>query len=213
MRLTAALIFALAVAWLTAGNARVFAGQRGSNADTAQQLSLNDVYIAPEMVSYSNVHRDDVQRLTRASANAGRRGVPTKVGIISHYPTTAKSPTQAAQVLRTYMDYSGVLILVTPKGIGMSSDELSNAQIAAIERKVRAGCRVEAADCAINAIHLAVPQVLNTQARANRNAAIFWGVSVGLFGVAVLVLVLMTRRKRTEVLATASPLPPTPTGT
>lgn len=192
----------------------VHAGKRGTNADTAQQLSMTNVYIAPEMRGRANVHGDDANRLQRATTNAATRGVPVKVGIIGHYPRSAHSPTQAAQILRNYLDFSGVLILVTPRGIGVSSDQLSNADIAATERAANPGCKVDAGDCAIQAIHRTAPQVLAVQARANRNAAVFWVVSVGLFGVAILILLIMTRRKREEVLQRApTGSPPTPTGT
>jgi hypothetical protein len=56
--------------------------------------------------------------------------------------------------------------------------------------------------------------VLSTQSQANRNAAIFWVVSVGLFGLAVLVLIILTRRKQEQLSATDVPAaPPTPSET
>lgn len=186
----------------------------GPNSDTAFQLSAQDVYIAPAMQSRPFVHPGDAARIRAATQDASRRGVPTKVGVIGHYPKVLKNPTDASQALRNFMDFSGVLILVTPKGMGISSDEMSNADIAAIQRRVQPQCRTTAAGCAIRAIHLAVPRVLAIQSKANRNAAIFWLVSVGLFGLVVLVLVFTTRRKRASVMAGASPgASPTPTGT
>lgn len=206
-----ALCAAAAMTWLTVTAPAVHAGKRATNADAAQQLSLNDVYIAPEMFSKSYVHSGDDNRIKVATTDAAHRGVPTKVGILSHYPRTVHSPTAAAKKLRNYMDFSGVLILVTPEGIGISSDQLSSADIAAIERSVQPTCRREVADCAINAIHRAVPRVLAIQSEANRNAAVFWIVSVGLFGLVVLALVLLTRRQRIKTLQAAS-APPTPSG-
>jgi hypothetical protein len=210
-----ALVLALtiaAVVGLLSPRATLAAG--GSSSDAALQLSANDVYVAPQMLSQPWVHKTDAARLRAATTNANRRGVPTKVGVIAHYPKALRSPTDAAQALRSFLDFSGVLILVTPQGIGISSDELSNADIASIQRRVRAQCRVDAASCAIEAIQLSQPRVFAIQSKANRNAAIFWVVSVALFGIVVLVLVLMTRRKRGDVLAQ----PPTgasstPTGT
>lgn len=201
----------LMLVWLAAVPGVTHAGKRATNADAAQQLSLNDVYIAPEMFSRPYVHKGDARRLKVATTNSAHRGVPMKVGIVSHYPRGAHSPTGAAAKLRNYMDFSGVLILVTPKGIGMSSDQLSPTDISRIERSVGSQCKVEAARCATSAIHQAVPRVLAIQSEANRNAAIFWIVSVGLFGLVVLVLVLMTRRKRLEVIASSPGAQPTPT--
>lgn len=188
------------------------AGQRGTNADTVQQLSSNDVYIAPEMFTHPNVRSQDLARLRVATADASHRGVPIKIGIISHYPSVINSPTNAAEALRNTVDFSGVLILVTPRGIGISSDQLSSADSSSIERSVQSRCRTEAADCAIRAVHLAVPRVLHIQSEANRNAAVFWAVSVGLFGLVVLGLVLMSRRKRLQMLATPTGSPTTPSG-
>jgi hypothetical protein len=204
-------VAALTAVYLAVMPAAAHAGKRSTNADVAQQLSLNDVYIAPEMFAHPYVHRGDARRLKLATTNSAHRGVPMKVGIISHYPHATQSPTAAAAKLRNFMDFSGVLILVTPKGIGMSSDQLSPADISRIERSVGSQCKVGAADCAISAIHQAVPRVLAIQSEANRNAAIFWIVSVGLFGLVVLVLVLMTRRKRIEAIASTSGARPTPT--
>lgn len=204
----------LVIAVCLAAAPQVTSAAGGTNSDTAFQLSAQDVYIAPEMHSSPSVHQGDAARIRAATQDASRRGVPMKVGIIGHYPKVLKSPTDASQALRNFMDFSGVLILVTPKGIGVSSDELSNADIAAIQRRVQPRCRTAAASCAIQAIHLAVPRVLAIQSKANRNAAIFWIVSVGLFGLVVLVLVFTTRRKRSEVMAQASSgASSTPTGT
>jgi hypothetical protein len=206
-------LVAAAGVWLLvpAGAARA-AG--GTNSVEAQQLAANDVYIAPEMRSRPWVHSNDGARLRAATTSSNRRGIPTKVGVISHYPKVLRSPTDAAQALRNFLDFSGVLILVTPRGIGISSDELSNADIAAIQRQVQPQCHIDAAGCAIRAIQLAQPRVLAIQSKANRNAAIFWLVSVGLFGLVVLVLVLLTRRKRGDVLAQGSTsASSTPTGT
>ncbi len=211
-RLLAVLAAIAAAVWLVATPPAVHAGKRATNADVAQQLSLSDVYIAPEMHSRPYVHAGDAQRLTQATTDSAHRGVPMKVGIISHYPRTVHSPTDAADKLRNYMDFSGVLILVTPSGIGISSDQLSGKDIAAIERAVGPRCKVEATDCAISAIHRAVPRVLAIQAEANRNAGVFWVVSVGLFGLVVLVLVLWTRRKRAAIVSSAPGAHPTPSG-
>lgn len=210
-RLVIALAAASILVWLIAAPPVAHAGKRATNADAAQQLSQNDVYIAPEMFSHPYVHAGDGRRISQATTDAARRGVPTKVGILSHYPHTAHSPTAAAQSLRNFMDFSGVLILITPKGIGISSDQLSDADIAAIERAVQPSCQVEVADCAISAIHRAVPRVLAVQSEANRNAAVFWIVSVGVFGLVVLALVLLTRRQRIQAMRAAN-VPPTPTG-
>lgn len=210
------LVLALAASaflWLLTPSGAVRAAG-GTNSIEAQQLAANDVYVAPEMHSQPWVHSDDGARLRAATASASGRGVPVKVGVISHYPKVLRSPTDAAQALRNFLDFSGVLILVTPKGIGISSDELSNADIASIQRQVQPQCRIDAASCAIRAIQLAEPRVFAIQSKANRNAAIFWLVSVGLFGAVVLVLVLLTRRKRGDVLAQASTgVSSTPTGT
>jgi hypothetical protein len=214
-RISAVLVIAAALIWPVASSGRALAAGGGSgDAVTAQQLSFSDVYVAPGMFSHSSVRRGDPARLRAVTTAAAQRGIPTKIGIISHYPAPLHSPTEAAQALRNFMDYSGVVILVTPAGIGISSDELSNADIASIERRVAPECRVEAADCAIHAARLAMPRVLAIQSKANRNAAIFWVVSVGLFALVMLVLVLLTRRRRADAPPEGvAGVPSTPTGT
>jgi hypothetical protein len=177
----------------------VHADGRGTNADTALNMSANQVYVAPEMEEKPYVHADDKDRMTQATTHIGSRGVPIKVGVIGHYPKGLRNPTEAAQKLRIYMDFSGIVILVTPKGMGISSDQLTNTEIARIEHRAGPGCRVEAGDCAITAMHMAEPLVLAHQSSENRNAAMFWAVSVGIFGLMIVGLIFLTRRKRGEV--------------
>lgn len=172
-----------------------------NNVTVINKLTTDAIYISPSVIAAGHDSASDKGQLRRAVDAAGKSSVPVKVALVMTYPTKLKGPHDAAQHLRNFIDFSGVLVLVSPRGIGVSSDFLTSAATARLERKAAPFCTMTYAECAVRAINASVPEVKSQVAAANRNVAIFWAVAVIAFGVLIAVLVLIARRRQLALIA------------
>ena len=170
------------------------------NSAVVTALTNADLYISPHVVNSGHVHTGDRHRLLSAIREVGSKGVPVKVALLGHYPNPKGqwSPFDAADHLRNFIAFSGVLVLVSPKGMGVSSDYLSSETVHQIVARSQGLCAGSYASCAIAAMRASVPGVKAEQSRANRNVAVFWVVAVVLFGILVAVLVWTARRRQEQ---------------
>ncbi|HEX6506927.1 MAG TPA: hypothetical protein VF221_04775, partial [Chloroflexota bacterium] len=143
--------------------------------DVVATLTQGDVYVAKALPAYAHMAPGDIARLRVATNAAANQGVTEKIAIVSSYPPHYAHASQAAEGLRNFLDLSGVLVLVSPRGIGVASDNLTQDQIRSIEARTRPRCLASSyTSCAIFAGQLAVAQVKSDVASANRSAQIFW---------------------------------------
>lgn len=172
-----------------------------SNLTVLNKLNNDAVYVAPSVITSGHAAKGDAKKLQAAVDAAGSHGVPVKVALVMTYPSTMHGPEDGANHLRSFLDFSGVLVLASPHGVGVSSDYLSTTQARALERQAASQCVAAYTECAIDAIRASVPKVQAEQAAANRNVAIFWAVAVVFFGVLVGALVLIARRRQGQLMA------------
>lgn len=180
-----------------------------NNVTVVNKLTNDDVYVAPSVIAAGHAGNTDKSRLQRAVDDASKRSVPVKVALLTQYPRNLHNPHDAADRLRNFIDFSGVLVLVSPRGVGVSSDYLSNGDSLRIERQVTPACSSSYTACAVTAIQASVPLVQSEQAAANRNVAVFWAVAVIIFGILVAALVLIARRKQEALMASRDEGSPT----
>jgi hypothetical protein len=190
--------------------------QADNNTTVLNTLNNGSVYVAPSVLSSGHAARGDAKKLQAAVDAAGSHGVPAKVALVMTYPSTIHSPEDGANHLRNLLDFSGVLVLVAPRGVGVSSDYLSSAEVRGLERRAGSRCASSYTACAVEAIQASVPKVQAQQATANRNVAIFWAVAVLVFGVLVGALVISARRRQGKLVTDmaarpADDAPPSPT--
>lgn len=172
-----------------------------NNITVLNKLNNDNVYIAPAVRAAGHAARGDAAKIQRTVDQAGKHGVPVKVALVMQYPSTIKSPEDGADHLRGFLDFSGVLVLVTPHGVGVSSDYFGAAYARKLERQAAPLCASSYTACAVEAVQASVPKVQAEQSAANRNVAIFWAVAVIVFGALVAVLVLAARRRQDQIVA------------
>lgn len=151
-------------------------GRAADNQDVVRTLLHSDVYITPDRLPQAHLKPGDAGRLQKQADAANARQVPEQFALIAHFrPAAFRSVGQAANDLRSLLDFSGVLIIVSPLGIGVGSDQLTTAQQSRIQHDAAPLCtRQGYATCAIFAGREAV-----TLARADKDAAfhdatVFW---------------------------------------
>jgi uncharacterized membrane protein YgcG len=167
-----------------------------TNAQVAAALTSRDVYVSSSMPASAHLSPRDVQRLQAATHAAVNSGVPEKIALVSHYPSNYSNTYAAAQALRQYLDFAGVLVLVSPSGIGVSSDTLTFNEIQSIETKARPRCLTSYAQCAVFAGQLAVKQTQADKSSANKGAATFWAILLVVLAVLIAAAVFVTRRRQ-----------------
>jgi len=148
-----------------------------SNTAVLDALARGDVYISDQAYGHFGVKTGDLNRLQAAVNAAGARQVPEKIAILAHVPSNILSPAQAASQLRNYEDFAGSLIVVYPRGIGISSDTLSVSQETSIALRARPRCTAYGfTSCAIFAAGLAVTETRAAEDTAFRNSLVTWGI-------------------------------------
>jgi hypothetical protein len=180
------------LALLSAGHAAV----ADSNAQIAEGLIKQDVYISPPLQGTGHVRSGDEGLLKRVIASAARQGAPEKIALVSHYPTQYATPIEAATNLQNYLGFSGVLVLVSPRGLGIGSDYLSARQVQTVVRDVQPLCRVSYASCAAAAATRSIAYVQASQRSTHHSVLVFWGVTVAAFLVALGLLAAFTLARR-----------------
>lgn len=170
-----------------------------SNTTVLRALSAGDAYVTNTPPSSAHIAPGDQQRLQRQADLAHSRGADEKFALLSHYPSTYHSPAAAASALRHFLDFSGVLVLVSPAGIALSSDQLSTSEDTAIADAARPQCLTQSwTACALFAGQRALTQVRADKNAAFRGATIFWLVLLAVIAALFVIagLVIRGRRKR-----------------
>ncbi len=160
------------------------------------------MYISPAVGLQGNIVSGDSQKLQTQVSSASNAGVPEKFAILKtvphrFYPLLGAS-NRAADALRTTTGLSdGVLILIWPHGIGVSSSRLSSNDIRNIEAHAQPICAgLGYSQCAITAGLEAESLAKSRDDANNRKAALFWlGVLIVIGGV-VAFFVWRARRNR-----------------
>lgn len=190
-RRVVALLVLVALALLVS-SATAFAA---TEVDVVRVLERQDAYIDSSMN-----HPGDLQRLEQAAGNAASQGVPEKLVVLSGIPSGVPSSAAAASSLRRLLNFSGVVVVADPRGIGLSSDRLSRSEMNTIGRKAVAQCITGAvADCAVLAGNDAVSQIKADKSASDRRSAIFWGVVLIIIAVVVAFLVWNVGRRRKAI--------------
>jgi hypothetical protein len=168
-----------------------------TNSDVVKALTQGDVYITNQAPPQARIHAGDRQRLTQLTDQAASKGIPEKIAIVSQYPRRYANTAQATSALRQYLDFSGVLILISPRGVGVSSDVLTQSEDTAIARKVRPICLSQGyTACALHAGQLALNQGRADKNSAFHSAAVFWIVLLVILAVIILIVVLAMRARQ-----------------
>jgi hypothetical protein len=155
------------------------------------------VYVSNAMPPSARVSLGDVRRLRAATHAAVNKGVPEKIALVSHYPNQYRDTYAAARALRQFLDFAGVLVMVSPRGIGVSSDTLTFNEIRSIQTRVRPHCLASSyAECAVIAGQLAVDQTNSDKSAANKSAATFWLVLLAVLAVIIAAVVFVVRRRQ-----------------
>lgn len=188
----------LLVALLFSAPMRVVTALADTNAQVAAALTSNDVYVSNSLPPSAHVIPGDTQRLMDATRAAVDASVPEKIALVSHYPSKYSDTYSAAQALRQFLDFAGVLVLVSPRGIGVSSDTLTLGEIQSVERKARPHCLTSWAQCAVYAGQLAVDQTKADKSAANKSAAIFWLILLAVLAVIIAAAVFVFRRRQSR---------------
>jgi hypothetical protein len=187
-----ALIAVLAALSLTAA-------QADTNQQVAAALVSSNVYVSNALPPSAHVSPGDTAKLNAAVDSAAKQGVTEKIALVSHYPSIYSDTYAAAEGLRKFLDFSGALIMVSPRGIGVASGSLTLNDIRSIEQQARPRCiAVSYTACAVLAAQLAAPRVKAATGSANRNALLFWVVVLAILAVVIGCAVWFAGRRRRQ---------------
>lgn len=173
-----------------------------TNQDVVRALIQSDAYVTPERLPQAHLMPGDQAHLQAQADQANAKGIPEQFAIVAHFrPEVFRTAAQAATALRNVLDFSGVLIIVSPLGIGVGSDQLTAGQDRDIEQAASPRCAVSYTSCAIFAGQRAV-----TLARADKNAAfhdaaVFWSAVLTAMALAIVVVVLFLRHRTRAILS------------
>lgn len=193
IRAALAFVVALLVVPVAAGAAGV---------DVISVLQRHDAYVSPRIISAGHAHQGDSARLDTQARTAAARGVPEKFVILSSYPSTYANASQAADALRNTLSFSGVLVLVAPGQIALSSGSLTQSEMTAIARQAAPRCGAQTyTDCALFAGRGAVSQVAADHRSSSRSTGVFWLIVLAVL--AVVGFFAFTGRRRRSAQASA----------
>lgn len=152
-------------------------------------LTTSDAYLSPSQVRAGYAQAGDLQRLTEAVRSEAARGVHVKLAIIDGVSTAPGRTEFLARKVRSFLNFSGVVVLVSNRGIGVASDKLSRSEEQHIESKARPVCQRPSkgafTQCVILAAHEAVSQIKDDQASSARTTAIIWVVVLAILALIV----------------------------
>jgi len=172
-----------------------------SNTTVLQVLNNADVYVSNSVYQHHDAHPGDLHRLQAAADNAYNQNVAVKVALLEQFPSNIHTAAQAADNIRNFEDFSGVVIVVWPGGIGVSSDVMTSSEQATVVRQAAPLCAGSFTACAIAAVKDAIPIVKSEQSSAYRSAAIFWIVTFVVVALVIAAAVLYFRRRTSRTLA------------
>jgi hypothetical protein len=169
------------------------------NGRVANALAAQDTFISPQLRAGGGVPRDAAALLKRQAQKASTQGVREKLALVEGYPRNFSSPSTAADGLLQYLSLSGVLVLVSPRGLGVSSDDLSPAQISSVVRTAKPFCSRDYASCAVAAGSAALVLVRANQAQSQHSTLVFWVATVaGILALAALLTIAALVRRRRD---------------
>jgi hypothetical protein len=172
--------------------------------DIFTYLEHHDAYVSSKVIAAGHATKGDAARLDAQARTAAGKGVPEKFAILSSYPSNY-SAAQAADALRNSISFSGVLVLVAPGHIALSSDRLSQSEMNSIAAKAAPRCGVETySQCALLAGQQAVARVRADQNSSGQSSGMFWLIVIAIVAV-VAFFILPRSRRRGRGAAAASP--------
>lgn len=168
-----------------------------AGSDVISTLQQHDAYVSAKMIAAGRARAGDAGRLDAQARTAAAQGVPEKIAILSSYPSNYANASQAADALRNTLSFSGVMVLVTPGQIALSSDRLSRSEMTAIAVKASPRCSAQTyTACALFAGQQAVTKVRADNSASSRSSTILWLVVLAVIaGVALFAFGLGRRRK------------------
>jgi hypothetical protein len=171
-----------------------------ANSQVLQVLNSQDVYIAGHVYASGEAKHGDLKRLQAAVNAASDQGVAEKIALLDQFPRNIHGAADAASHIRNFEDFSGVVIVVWPHGIGLDSDLMTQGEENEVAGEAAPACRTSFTGCAIIAARAAVPKVQSEKNTAYRNAAIFWIVVLAGMAVATAAVVIYFRRRQLAIL-------------
>lgn len=166
-------------------------------ADVITTLEHANVYVSPLEIKDGHVKAGDAQRLASAASASARKGVPEKFALVHSFP--GSSAPAAAHDLRNTLGFSGVLVLVAPGHIALSSDHLTREELDSIATQAAPRCSPQGyAACAIFAGQQAIKQAQAGSKGPAPSSGLLWLVVVGVLAVIALFALTGGRRRRTE---------------
>jgi hypothetical protein len=174
-------------------------------ADAYNTLQTSSVYIAPGLQSSGHVRAGDASALQAQATASASAGAPEKFALLTTLPkrlgATSGATQRAADTLRQEVSLAGgVLVLVWPHGIGVSSDTLSTGQIESIERVAAPICHAAGyGACALAAGRAAESQVRSDRATTQHDALVFWSIVLLIIAALVGYFVWRAARLRRKI--------------
>ena len=164
-------------------------------ADVITTLEHQSAYISPNEIAAGHARAGDLQRLESAAAASARQGVPEKFALVHTFP--GSSATGAAHDLRNTLGFSGVLVLLAPGHLALSSNRLSDSEMAGIAQRAATRCQPQGyTACAIFAGQQATAQVLADQQTSSHSSGVLWLIVVIILAVIALFALSGGRRRR-----------------
>lgn len=195
-RVAALGLLVVALVWM-AGAAPA---QAESGTVIIRALQSGDAYVSPGAVQSHHASPGDTAQLNAVARNARSKGVNEKFLIVRTYPSRYPNAAAAASSVRDTLGFDGTLILVSTRGMGISSNKLSASERRAILRKAEATCIAQSfTACSVIAGNETVSRIQADQSSSNRNAAIFWLVALVILAAIIGFLVWGVVRRRRAV--------------
>lgn len=164
-------------------------------ADVITTLEHQSAYISPKELTDGDAHAGDLQKLETAAAASAQQGVPEKFALVHTFPE-ASAPA-AAHDLRNTLGFAGILVLLAPHHIALSSDRLSGSEMTSIAQRAATRCQPQGyTACAIFAGQQATAQVLADQQSSGHSSGALWLIVVVILGAIALFALSGGRRKR-----------------
>jgi hypothetical protein len=164
-------------------------------ADVITTLEHQNAFVSRKEIADGHARPGDLQRLESAAASSARQGVPEKFALVHTFPGT--SIAAAAHELRNTLGFSGVLILLAPGHLAISSDRLSDSEMNGIYQRAAPRCQAQGyTACAIFAGRQATAQVLADQQSSGHSSGALWLIVVVVLGGIALFALTGGRRRR-----------------
>jgi hypothetical protein len=164
-------------------------------------LNVNNVYISDLVYQHHEAQQGDEARLQAAVDAANNQGVAEKIALLQRFPSNIHTAAEAATNIGNFEDFTGVVIVVWPHGVGLSTDPLTDGEAAQIAREVAPYCTGSFTTCATAAADRVIPVVKSEKSNAYRSAAIFWVITLAILGVVIGGVVLFFRRRTAKTIA------------